>query len=61
MKIKCLICNDILDSTTYHGIIKCRCGSCHIDNIGNNLTRIGGDFDKIVVIKCDGTEEKLKK
>lgn len=59
MKIKCLICNDILDSTTSHGLIECKCGACHIDNIGNNLTRIGGNFTKIVTIKEDGTEEKL--
>ena len=59
MKIRCLICNDILDSATSHGFVECKCGACHIDNIGNNLTRIGGDFTKIVTIKDDGTEEKL--
>lgn len=48
MKIRCLICNDILDPATSHGFIECKCGACHIDNIGNNLTRIGGDFNKIV-------------
>lgn len=60
MKIKCLICNDILDSATSHGFIECKCGDCHIDNIGNNLTRIGGDFYKIVTKKANGTEEKLQ-
>lgn len=59
MKIRCLICNDILDSATSHGFVECKCAACHIDNIGNNLTRIGGDFTKIVTIKEDGTEEKL--
>lgn len=59
MKIKCLICNDVLNSTNSNGLIKCKCGACHIDNIGNNITRIGGDFSKIVAIKDDGIEEKL--
>lgn len=59
MKIRCLICNDILVSTTSYSFIECKCGACHIDNIGNNLTRISGDFNKIVAIKDDGTEEKL--
>lgn len=59
MKIRYLICNDILDSATSHGFVECKCGACHIDNIGNNLTRIGRDFTKIVTIKDDGTEEKL--
>ena len=59
MKIKCLICNDILDSATSRGFLECKCGACHIDNIGNNLTHIGGDFTKIVTLKEDGTEKKL--
>lgn len=59
MKIKCLICNDILNSTNSNCLIKCKCGACYIDNIGNNITRIGRDFSKIIAIKDDGTEEKL--
>ena len=59
MKIKCLICNNILNSTNSNGLIKCKCGAWYIDNIRNNITRIGGDFSKIVAIKDDGTEEKL--
>lgn len=59
MKIKCLICNDILNSTNSNGLIKCKCGACYIDNIGNNITRISEDFNKIVAIKADKAEEKL--
>lgn len=59
MKIKCLICNDILNSTNSDGLIKCKCGACYIDNIGNNITRIGGDYSKIVAIKDDGTRREI--
>ena len=59
MKIRCLICNDILDSTNSHSLIECKCGACHIDDIGNNITRIGGDFSKIVAIKDDGTRREI--
>ena len=57
MKIGCLICNDILDSATFHGFVECKCGACHIDNIGNNLTRIGRDFTKIITIKDDAQKK----
>lgn len=59
MKIKCLKCNDIIESKYEHDFRKCKCGSCFIDG-GTEYTRIGGNFDDIIIIKNDGTEEKIK-
>ena len=59
MKIKCLKCNDIIESLSVHDFKKCKCGACFIDG-GDQYTRIGGNPDDIVIIKHDGTEEKLK-
>ena len=50
MKIKCLKCNDIIESLSEHDFKKCKCGACFID---------GGNPNDIVIIKDDGTEEKL--
>lgn len=46
MKIKCLKCNDIIESLSVHDFKYCKCGACSIDG-GNEYTRIGGDFDYI--------------
>lgn len=35
MKIKCLICGDIIVSKSVHGLVSCKCESCYID---------GGDY-----------------
>lgn len=59
MKIKCLICGDIIESKNVHDLVSCKCESCYIDG-GNNYSHIGAkDFDKIVEIKDDGSESKL--
>ena len=42
MKIKCLKCNDIIESLSEHDFKKCKCGACFIDG-GNQYTRIGGN------------------
>lgn len=56
MKIKCLICGDIIDSKYRHNLVSCKCKSCHIDG-GNDYLRFGGRyFDKILIIFDDGTE-----
>ena len=56
MKIKCLICGDIIESKSVHNLISCKCESCHIDG-GNEYLRFGGkDFSKILIIFDDGTE-----
>lgn len=58
MKIKCLKCNDIIESLSQHDYRKCKCGSTSIDG-EKAYTRIGGDLDKINVVKEDGTEVPL--
>ena len=44
MKIRCLKCNDIIESKDLHDCVSCKCGACSIDG-GNQYTRIGGDFN----------------
>lgn len=56
MKIKCLICGDIIESKSVHNLVYCKCEGCHIDG-GNEYLRFGGkDFSKILIIFDDGTE-----
>ena len=31
MKIKCLNCNDIIESKNRHNLVDCKCGNCYID------------------------------
>jgi hypothetical protein len=59
MKIKCLICEDIIESKTVHDLVSCKCESCYIDG-GSYYSHIGAkDFNKVVEIKDDGSESKL--
>ncbi|MBQ2835748.1 MAG: hypothetical protein IJE68_02810 [Clostridia bacterium] len=60
MKIKCLKCNDIIESLSKHDFKYCKCKACFIDG-GSEYTRIGGDFKVICIVKEDGTEEVLQK
>jgi len=56
MKIKCLLCGDIIESKSVHNLVSCKCESCHIDG-GNEYLRFGSkDFSKILIIFDDGTE-----
>ena len=56
MKIKCLICGDIIESKSVHDLVSGKCESCHIDG-GNEYLHFGGkDFSKILIIFDDGTE-----
>ena len=50
MKIKCLICEDIIESKSVHDLVTCKCESCYIDG-GNYYSHIGAkDFSKVVKI-----------
>lgn len=60
MKIRCLKCNDIIESKSEHEFSKCKCGACFIDG-GDKYTRIGGNLDEINIVNSDGTEERLTK
>ena len=39
MKIRCLNCNDIIESTSVHDLKECKCGACFIDG-GDKYVRI---------------------
>ena len=58
MKIKCLKCNDIIESLSVHDFKYCKCGACSIDG-GKQYTRIGGDPEYISWIYENGREEKI--
>ncbi len=67
MKIKCLNCNDIIESKNRHDLVRCKCSNCYIDG-GQDYLHFGGEeFDKILIVFDDGTEvlasdkEKYKK
>lgn len=50
MKIKCLICGDIIDSKYRHNLVSCKCENCYIDG-GNDYCHFEGkDFNKILLI-----------
>ena len=58
MKIKCLKCNDIIESLSVHDLKECKCGACFIDG-GDKYTRVGGNFEEIVFVNEDGSEKPL--
>lgn len=58
MKIKCLKCNDIIESLSVHDFKYCKCGACSIDG-GNQYTRVGEDFEYIHWVYEDGHEEEI--
>ena len=60
MKIKCLKCNDIIESKHIHDLQECKCGACFIDG-GNQYTRVGGDFKYMRWVFEDGHEEEVIK
>ena len=60
MKLKCLICNETIESKYTHDFVSCKCGSCFVDG-GKEYFRYGGkDFDKMLIIHDDGTEMLAK-
>ena len=58
MKIKCLNCNDIIESLSQHDFKYCKCNACSSDG-GTHYTRIGGNPKYINIIYEDGTEKSL--
>lgn len=42
--VKCLICNDIIESTHRHDFVICRCGACFVDG-GHSYIRRGGQLE----------------
>lgn len=41
-KIKCLKCNDKIESKYRHDFVTCKCGACFVDG-GNDYFRCGGE------------------
>ena len=60
MKIRCLKCNDIIESKHVHDLQKCKCGASFIDG-GDKYTRIGGDLKYINLVHEDGMESPCLK
>ena len=58
-KIKCLKCNDIIESDGFGKFVECKCKSCYIDET-KYYCRIGGDLNEIEIEK-DGKWGKLTK
>lgn len=56
MKIKCLLCGDIIESKSVHDLVSCKCESCYVDG-GEDYCHFGGkDFDKILIVFNNNTE-----
>ena len=50
MKIKCLLCNDTIESKYTHNFVSCKCNNCYIDGGQDYLHFGGNDFSKILII-----------
>lgn len=56
MKIKCLNCNEIIESKYRHNLVSCKCNNCYIDG-GQDYLHFGGrDFSNILIIFDNGME-----
>lgn len=56
MRIKCLICKDIIESKYTHNLVSCKCNNCYIDG-GQDYLHFGGkDYNQILILFDDGTE-----
>lgn len=49
-KLKCLLCDDIVESRHRHDWNQCKCGACFIDG-GNDYLRVGGDPDNFKILE----------
>jgi hypothetical protein len=58
-KIRCLKCEDIIESKHQHDFKWCKCGSCFIDG-GKLYTRLGGELNNVRFVQEDGTETYVK-
>lgn len=56
MKIRCLKCNDIIESKDLHNCVCYKCGACSI-NGWNHYIRIGVDTNYINIVYEDGKEK----
>lgn len=57
-KIKCILCEDIIESKHRHDFVTCSCRSCFVDG-GNDYLRIGGNLEMIRIIDENGNEREV--
>ena len=57
-KIRCTLCNDIIEGDGYGHLITCKCGACFIDETPYYY-RAGGNPENMRIVKEDGTEQSF--
>jgi len=58
-KVKCLVCNEVLESKYRHDFVMCECENQTFVDGGDDYLRFGGaDLDKIEIIK-EKKDEKI--
>jgi len=57
-RIKCLLCNDIIESISQHNFVRCSCGLCFVD--GGSNSHIGGDLNFILEMPTDDPVENRR-
>ena len=58
--IQCKLCGDVIESTSRHDYVKCRCGACSVDGGHDYLRRSFkeyGCFIELSITKDDETSE----
>jgi hypothetical protein len=56
-KIKCMLCNEILESKHRHDYVVCSCDNRTVLDGGNDYLKLGGrDLSKIFIIEANGEE-----
>lgn len=60
VKLKCAVCNDIIESKSVHDFRPCGCGAIFVDG-GDEYTRMGGEaYNILMVDKDDGKWRTLE-
>lgn len=54
-RLQCLVCNQVIESTSLHDLVNCSCNSCFVDG-GTSYQRIGGDMEKIYLLPFQDDE-----
>jgi len=61
-KIKCLVCNEVLESKSRHDFVMCKCENQSFVDGGNDYMRVGGkDLFKIALYNPDADEWVVNK
>jgi len=57
-RIRCELCDEIIESTFCHDFKYCDCGAIFVDG-GKAYSRYGGDLENIIVVYDDDSEKPL--